>query len=553
MDGQSSPMPIAPIEHGTCPRVRSPTERTGTADPIHTTRPHNPDYTLFMDIPVDPKVIIRRCDVYDPDKIRAILREGLEELQLKPFGRTLVKPNIVAAGELFPHAHTRPEFAEGMLRALQDVAEPGAMTELAIGERCGITIPTRLVFEHSGFNDMLKRVPGVKRYLFEEQEQVEIGLSHPQRLRDYVFTPKPVAQADFFVNMPKFKAHPWTTVTFSMKNYIGIQDDRHRLIDHDHKLNEKIADLQFIIQPQFIAVDAIIAGEGRMLTPIPFDLGLVIMGNSQVAFDAVCSSIIGVDPRSVDHIRLAEDYGFGTTDLDRITITGDVTFEQAKQRADGFRVGLVRVEKYFEGTNINAYAGPPPEREHSDYCWGGCPGAIEEAIEILREYDKTCDEKLPRMHVVFGNYDGPIEHKPGEKVIFIGDCVSWQGTLDGDLVQIRSVYKDRDTKDPHTIQHDDIYKKMLVTNRKFSAGKNSPHVRLEGCPVSVAEHVLAILSVTPELRNPFFNGKEAIQFNRSYLSWRGRTTLNRIMGKRYQRNQPFEGRGQAAPVLPQAQ
>ena len=43
--------------------------------------------------------------------------------------------------------------------------------------------------------------------------------------------------------MPKFKAHPWTTVTFSMKNYIGIQDDRHRLIDHDQKLNEKVADL----------------------------------------------------------------------------------------------------------------------------------------------------------------------------------------------------------------------------------------------------------------------------------------------------------------------
>jgi P4 family phage/plasmid primase-like protien len=44
-----------------------------------------------------------------------------------------------------------------------------------------------------------------------------------------------VARADFFVNCPKFKAHPWTTVTFSIKAYIGLQDDRHRLIDHDHR------------------------------------------------------------------------------------------------------------------------------------------------------------------------------------------------------------------------------------------------------------------------------------------------------------------------------
>ena len=125
-----------------------------------------------------------------------------------------------------------------------------------------------------------------------------------------------------------------------------------------------------------------------MLTPTPFSLGLIIMGNSQVAFDAVCSTIIGLDPRSIDHLRLAEDYGFGTTDLGKIAITGDVSLEEAIARAKGFKVGLIRVEKYFEGTSITAYAGPPPEPEHSDYCWGGCPGAIEEAIEILRLYDK---------------------------------------------------------------------------------------------------------------------------------------------------------------------
>src|SRR5690606_37644683 len=153
---------------------------------------------LCMKIPAEPRVIIRSCREYDPGTIRTIIREGLEELGLRPFGRTLVKPNLVCAGELFPHAHTRPEFGEGVLRALRDVGE-GSMTELAVGERCGITIPTRLVFDQSGFDAMMARVPGVKRYLFEEVPQVEIPLSHPQRLRDYVFTPEPVARADFFV------------------------------------------------------------------------------------------------------------------------------------------------------------------------------------------------------------------------------------------------------------------------------------------------------------------------------------------------------------------
>src|SRR5579883_621620 len=175
-------------------------------------------YNAGMHPTRDAKVIVRHCDVYDAQRIRTIVREGLEELDLRPHGRTLVKPNLVAAGELFEHAHTRPEFGEGVLLALKDRDE-GKMSELAVGERCAITIPTRMVFAESGFDAVIKRT-GAVRYCFEEHPQVEIPLTHEGRLRDYLFTPEPVAKADFFVNMPKFKAHPWTTVTFSIKAYI---------------------------------------------------------------------------------------------------------------------------------------------------------------------------------------------------------------------------------------------------------------------------------------------------------------------------------------------
>jgi uncharacterized protein (DUF362 family) len=493
-----------------------------------------------------PRVILRACPTYDPARVREIAKSGLRELGLVPRGRTLVKPNLVAAGEMFPHAHTRAEFAEGLLRALQDVGGD-SMTELAVGERCGITIPTRHAFANSGFEAMVGGLPGVKRYYFEEVPQVEVRLSHPGRLRDYVFVPEPVATADFFVNAPKFKAHPWTTVTFSMKNYIGIQDDRHRLIDHDHRLNEKIADLQYVIQPQFICIDAIVAGQGRMLTPKPFELGLVVMGNNQVAVDAVCCAIIGLDPSGVDHIRLAAERGFGTLDLGRIQITGDVTLDQARERAAGFEVGLVRVEKYFEGSKITAYAGPPPASERTAYCWGGCPGAIEEAIEILRRYDTECDTKMPRMHVVFGAYDGPIDAQPGEKVVFIGDCATWHGQLGERTVTVESLYKDRSKRDPYTAAHDDVYRKMQQVLSKLAAARHDPFVRLEGCPVSVAEQVLALVQLA-KAKNPYFATNEIIDFNRAYLGWRAVTAFKRLMGEPYQRAGAC-ARGHAKPEL----
>jgi uncharacterized protein (DUF362 family) len=480
------------------------------------------------------RVIIRHCDEYRYERIRTILREGLQELGLKPTGRTLVKPNLVAAGEMFPHAHTRAEFVEGMILALQDVGED-SMSELAVGERCGITIPTRYVMKHSGVDAVLARHPTVKRYCFEEEPQVEIRYTHDKRLRDYVFVPEPVAKADFFVNTPKFKAHPWTTVTFSMKNYIGIQDDRHRLIDHDHRLNEKVADLQYVIQPQFIAIDGIIAGEGRMLTPKPFELNLIVMGNNQVAFDTVCSAIIGVAARDVDHIRFAAERGFGPMDLSQIQITGDVTLEEARKRAHGFEVGLVRVEKYFEGTKITAYAGPPPETEHTDYCWGGCPGAIEEAIEMLRAYDKQCDKRMPHLHVVFGAYDGPIDAKPGEKVVFIGDCAKWEGKLAGHdkLVKIDSLYRDRSTKDPYSAEADDIYVKLKNVTQKVHAARKDQVMRLQGCPVSVAEQLLALVSLGG-IKNPYLDPAEAMRFNNAYMGWKASVAFRRLKGEKYQ-------------------
>jgi uncharacterized protein (DUF362 family) len=498
-----------------------------------------------MRITSDARVILRHVDGYDVAAIRRVVREGMEELGLRPHGRTLVKPNLVATGELFRHAHTRAEFVEGVLLALEDRAD-GRMTELAVGERSAITIPTRYCYAGSGVAEVTDRL-SLKRYCFEETPQVEIELRHPGRLRDRIFVPEPVARADFFVNCPKFKAHPWTTVTFSMKNYIGLQDDRHRLIDHDHALNRKVADLQHVVQPELIAIDAIIAGEGRMLTPKPRTLNLVVLGNNQPAVDAVCCQIIGVDPRTVEHILLAHQDGFGPIDLARIKISGDVSLEQARERARGFDVGLVRVEKYFAGSKISAYAGPPPSHGPDGYCWGGCPGAMEEAIEVIRLYDQHADERMPRLHFVFGAYSGPLDVAYGEKVVFVGDCVSFDGKLGSELVRIKSRYRDRSTLSPELAEDEDIYAKMLRVVRTLSEARDAPYLRLPGCPVSCAELIL-VLAGLGKTKNPYLDLREIFKFNRSYLALQVARAARFLEGEPYLVHGLRE-RGEARPEL----
>jgi uncharacterized protein (DUF362 family) len=284
-----------------------------------------------------PTVILRRCPTYAPDRIRGIVREAVQALGDAPRGRVLVKPNgVIANRKVFPHAFTRPEFLDGVLGAVRDTASE--LEELAVGERCGITMPTRMVFREAGWNPVVAR-HRARAYYFEEEPQVEVALTRPPRLREHVYAPEPIVRCDYLVNCPKFKAHPWTTLTLVLKNLIGLQHDPHRLIDHDHRLDEKIADLQEIVAPRFIAIDAITAGQDRMLTPVPFELGLVIMGNNPVAIDAIGALIAGLDPKAIGHIRLAHEKGFGPIDRGEIALDGDVTLEQARAAANGFRVG----------------------------------------------------------------------------------------------------------------------------------------------------------------------------------------------------------------------
>lgn len=449
------------------------------------------------------KVILRHCETYDTELIARIIGEGMDELGVRPHGRTLVKPNVVIAHkEFFPHAFTRPEFLDGLMSAVQSRGE--RIEELSVGERCGITIPTRYAFAMAGYPAVLRK-HGVKAEYFDEGAQVPVKLKHPDALRNLILVPEGIARCEFLVNAPKFKAHPWTKVTFALKNYIGIQDDPQRLIDHDHMLHTKIADLQEVISPGFIAIDGIIAGERTMLTPTPYPLHMIVMGVNPVAVDVVCTHIVGLDPHKVDHISITAGRGYGPIELERIQVTGDVSLEEAQRRAASLRLTLERVEEIFNGkSNLTTYVGPPPDTY--DYCWGGCPGALFEAIQIIDSFQPDVYHQVKPMHMVMGAYQGEINTRPGEKVLFLGDCVNWKGRVDGKEVEMPFLYTQRQHLNPYKTASGDVVAKMIGTIRNLIRYRGQAAIRVRGCPVSVAENVL-YTSWLGKVTNPYLHPK----------------------------------------------
>ncbi len=472
------------------------------------------------------KVLIMRCGQYDPQRIGGIVREGMEELDVRPAGRILLKPNVVIAHpEVFPHAFTRKEFLEGALIATKSRAEN--WREIAVGERSGITLPTRFTFKNAGYPEVLKKHK-VKTYYFDEVKQVPVELKGKSALRNHIFIPEPIARAEFLINLPKFKAHPWCRLTLSLKNFIGIQDDRHRLVDHNLYLEHKIADLQEVIEPKFIAVDAIIAGQKMMLTPTPFPMGAIVMGTNSCAVDTVCCHMVHVEPRDVIHLRYASERGFGPMNLEEIEVTGDFPLQEVQGKTRNFAFCMEPIDSYFgKNSNLRCTVGTFPEKHSPDYCWGGCPGALQEAMHILKAYYPNVGQEMKKVRYVVGKIDQPFELDEDEKVIFVGDCTRWEGRMNGQQVRIESSYKTPQEVDEGKTKSNDMLLKTWKTLWSCFRQKNSRYIHARGCPVSVGDHI-HYFSAIGKIKNVNFDPRMVLPLNVAYWKMRFHRALNRL-------------------------
>ena len=98
---------------------------------------------------------------------------------------------------------------------------------------------------------------------------------------------------------------------------------------------------------------------------------------------------------------------------------------------------------------------------------------------------------------------------------------------------------------PLDTKHEDIFVKMFRVARETKSLKRKDFIRLSGCPVSVAEQVLALVE-HGKLPNPYTDLEVAPRFISTYFSWRTRTLLQRMVGHAYNQPGPAE-RGHARP------
>ena len=133
---------------------------------------------------------------------------------------------------------------------------------------------------------------------------------------------KEVLNADVLINVPILKNHNSTTVSLAMKNLMGVVWDRRYY--HSNDLSQCIADFITYRKPDLNIIDGYRMltrnGPRGVSTADVSDLKALIAGRDIVAVDAAATLMFGSDPKDINHIRIANEMGLGTMDLNKLSI-----------------------------------------------------------------------------------------------------------------------------------------------------------------------------------------------------------------------------------------
>lgn len=128
----------------------------------------------------------------------------------------------------------------------------------------------------------------------------------------------------YIISVPILKEHSLTKVTLSLKNMLGATlGGKARVAKKGRfhrKLNESIVDVNLYLKPNLAIIDGRVAGLGGELKSRPKELGVMIFSEDLVAADSVGADILGYDPLSIPHLKLAQARGLGIAALERIEI-----------------------------------------------------------------------------------------------------------------------------------------------------------------------------------------------------------------------------------------
>ena len=280
-----------------------------------------------------------RVSIYeaDYDRLETAVEHALDAYAPPLEGRSvLVKPNILGAMAPDTHVNTHPALVRAVVAALARRRAGRIM----VGDNSGMRA--------YGSNEHAARIAGILdaaggRYVNLGASPVPVKMGSPFAA-ELSFS-REVLEADVLVSLPKMKTHVATGITGAVKNTFGylVGGEKTRLhreaVGAEH-FARAVVDVFQVRKPDLTIMDAVWAMEGQGPSGgRPREVGRILASDNAVALDTVMAAMIGLAPRRVPTLRIAEERGLGPADLAAIEIDGPFQVVP-KFKVPGISMGL---------------------------------------------------------------------------------------------------------------------------------------------------------------------------------------------------------------------
>jgi uncharacterized protein (DUF362 family) len=296
------------------------------------------------------RVFIGRFD--QPKLLGGLIAEALKWVNVQaiiaPDSRVFIKPNLTWRVPT-PGVTTTPIFLRALVEALLPITSNITIGESEGGQSC---FQAEDAFENHGL------------YALEREYGITVvNLSKcKQELATAMVNQKPVTvelpslllhEVDVFITAPVPKIHAMTGVSLGFKNQWGCLGDKMRVTQHP-QFDRAILAMNKILKPQLCIFDGsyFLDYTGPMMgEAVP--MNLIVAGNDVGAASLACCEIMGLDPMSVPHHRLALREGMFPASIESIEFNSRLSdYARRKFRLKRSAINYIQLAA-FRNRNLN--------------------------------------------------------------------------------------------------------------------------------------------------------------------------------------------------------
>lgn len=267
--------------------------------------------------------------VLSPENIERVTEESINQLGgMKSFvnrgDKVILKPNIGWARRPEQAATTNPFVIKKVIELCYNAgASEVRVTDLPCNS-------ASITFERTGIQKAAESVDGIVYYPkshrvkvmnFKDKRTIFLPVDEKEIKSWPIFID--FLEADKVINIPVAKVHNLSKLSLGMKNWYGAISGRRNQLHQ--AIHESIASLAYHFSPDLTIIDAIrILIKNGPTGGLESDVKIkntIIASRNQVGADAVATTLFGMKPEDIEHIKIAsKSFGMGDYDLNKLNI-----------------------------------------------------------------------------------------------------------------------------------------------------------------------------------------------------------------------------------------